>query len=182
MVSLVNTCWGEREIDDKKYWHLVPINGMYTGMFKNNVRVGKGALLSVSAGIAAEPEIANAQTAYSLSRIEDKKEKVFEGIRQISYPHLPSRLKTLYVFDDISLVERALNEWFSAEEKSIHECRILTNSITHKADTTWLNCSEPQWRTNAERYWNGEMSETPFPEILVHGAIYFPGWEEWANA
>ena len=75
-------------------------------MFKNNVRVAKGALLSVSAGIEAEPVIHNAQTPYSLANIKNPKEEIFEEVRQKKYQLHPPRIKSLYVFDDYNLVER----------------------------------------------------------------------------
>jgi len=181
MVTMVNTCWGGRSIGDKKYWHLVPVSGTSADIFKNNVRVGKGALLSISAGIESEPAIHNAQTPYSLANIDNPKEKAFEIIRQKQYAMLPSRLKSLYVFDDYTLVERAINEWFSNESKAIRECRLLTGSISHKADTSWLNCMDHQWEEYAKNYWNGKDSNTPFHEVLVHGVIYFPDWEQWTN-
>ena len=182
MTSIVETCWGTREIDDKQYWHLVPSSGMAADIFKNNVRAGKGALLSVSAGIAAEPEIHNAQTPYSIARITDETERVFEEIRQSEFPACSPRLKTLYVFDDFNLVERALKEWFQNENKIIHECRVIIGSVILKADTVWLTSSENQWANNARNYWSGTMSDNPFPEVLVHGVIYFPNWEKWVNA
>lgn len=173
MTTVVETCWGPRQIDDAPYWHLIGISWL----FYNNVRVGKGALLSVSAGIEAEPHIHNAQTPYSLARRDDAKETLFEEIRCTRYPHRPSRMKTLYIFDDYSLVQRAQMEWFPNEKKIVHECRVLVGSVTHKADTTWLNALPNQWTVNAQKYWEGVMTAAPFPEVLVHGAIYFPDWE-----
>ena len=120
-----------REDQAKPCWHVVGS----PWPFYNNVRVSKGALLSVSAGIEAEPEIHAAQTPYSLARADDPKEVMFEEIRRASFPHCPSRLKALYIFDDYSLVERALAEWYPSEEKIVHECRLLLGSVTHKADT-----------------------------------------------
>ena len=178
MPTIVNTCWGPRPIDDQPYWHLVAKGGF----FYNNVRVGKGALLSVSAGIEAEPAIENAHTPYSLSRLQDGKEKVFEEIRQTKFPTRPPRLKSLYVFDDFALVERALKEWFTNEPKIPHECRLLIGAVTHKADAVWLNANPEQWRENAVKYWEGAMTASPFPEVLVHGALYFPDWQKFPAA
>ena len=182
MKLIVETCRGVREIADKQYWHLVPSDGMSAQIFRNNVRVGKGALLSVSAGITVEPEIWNAQTPYSMVRINDEKERIFEQTRQAEFPACPPRMKTLYVFDTLDLVERASEEWFQNERKIIHGCRVISGAVTHKADTVWLNSTEDQWLVNSRKYWNGTMSDNPFPEVLVHGAIYFPDWEEWVNA
>jgi hypothetical protein len=178
VTSVVETCWGLKEIDDKPYWHLVGVSSL----FNHNVRVGKGALLSVSAGIAAEPHLENAQTPYSFFQLNDPKEQLFEEIRYAKYPMRPPRLKSLYVFDDYAFVERALREWFRQERKLVHECRLLLGSITHKADTVWLNAFQPQWAQNAERYWAGEMTDNPFPEVLVHGALYFPAWKSFGDA
>jgi hypothetical protein len=178
MATIVDTCWGPRPIDDAPYWHLVGA----PWLFFNNVRVGRGALLSVSAGIEAEPHIHNAQTPYSSAGCNDSKEALFEEIRRTRYSHRPSRMKTLYVFDDYSLVQRALMEWFPNKNKTVYECRLLLGSVTHKTDTVLLNALPNQWAVNAVRYWEGAMTDTPFPEILVHGALYFPEWESFDDA
>ena len=180
MPIIVETCWGPKEIDEKPYWHIVSNSGWAGDIFKNNVRVGKGALLSVSAGIEREPEIENAHTQYSLFKIDCEKEKIFEEIRIREFPTSPSRLKTIYLFDAQSFAERALSEWFQNESKVIHKCHILTGSVIHKADTHWLNSLPAQWEEYARKYWSSEMSHNPFPEVLVHGALYFQDWKQWA--
>lgn len=180
MTTTVETCWGARQIEDQPYWHMVGATWLF--LFNNNVRAGKGALLSVSAGIEAEPHIHNAQTPYSFARRDDEKEALFEEIRRSRYPQYPSRMKSLYVFDDYALVKRALTEWFPNDNKTIYECRILSGSITHKADAVWLNSLQHEWPVNAEKYWSGQMSDHPFPEVLVHGALYFPDWEQFLHA
>jgi hypothetical protein len=98
------------------------------------------------------------------------------------YPTRPSRLKTLYVFDDYKLVEPALAEGFPNDKRIVHECRLLLGSVTHKTDTRWLNSMPDQWSVNAEMYREGVMTERPFPEVLVHGAIYFQGRESFRDA
>lgn len=181
MVSIVDTCWGKRQILDDKYWHIVPSSGQFSVVFKNNVYFGKGALSTISAAILAEPEISNAQTPYSWTKRNDKKEKVFEEIRSKYFPNRPPRLKSIYVFDNYTYVEKAMNTWFSSEDKTVYECRVILESVIHRADTTWLNCPENQWESCAKNYWKGKMSKDPFPEVIVHGAIYFPDWNEWAE-
>lgn len=178
---IVETCWGPREIIDKPFWHLVPAKGANAMIFYNNVMVGKGALLTVSAGIKAEPHLENAHSPYSISRINDEKEAVFEKIRNEKYPTCPSRLKTAYLFDDYELVERALKEWFQNEVKTVHECRVLSSSVIHRADTAWLNCHRNDWELCANKYWGGIMSEYPFPETIVDGAIYFPTYKSFPS-
>ena len=178
MTRIVDTCWGPREIGEKTLWHLVSGRSF----FYNNVRAGKGALLSVSAGIRAEPQLHDAHTLYSFSRQMEEKEALFEKVRLEKFPHRPSRLKTLYVFDDYSLVQRALAEWFPNEKKEVHECRVLLGSVTHRADTSWLNRSPNEWASRAEKYWEGMMTDSPFPEVLIHGALYFPEWRSFSSA
>ncbi|MDQ1353748.1 MAG: hypothetical protein QG657_4055 [Acidobacteriota bacterium] len=179
MTAVVETYWGPKVIDDATYWHLVSTEYLCLTIFYNNVRVGKGELPSVSAEIEAEPHTHNMQTPYSITHDDDEKEKFFEDIRSKRFQHCPSRLKALYVFDDYSLAQRALVEWYPNEKKIVYECRILPGSLTHKADTVWLNASRDQWVVNAMRYWEGAMTEMPFPEVIVHGAIYFPEWESF---
>ncbi len=61
----------------------------------------------------------------------------------------------------------------------MHECRLLVGAVTHKADTTWLNCHEDEWVNCANKYWSGLMSNDAFPEVIAHGAIYFPNYKEF---
>ncbi|HLP98392.1 MAG TPA: hypothetical protein VK149_08100 [Sideroxyarcus sp.] len=178
---IVNTCWGPTMAGTQQYWHLVPTVGTNAMIFYNNVMVHKGALLSVSAGIRAEPHLLNAQTPYSFSRLNDEKEMLFERIRNSEFPDRPPRLKSLYLFDNYQLVEKALAEWFQNEPKNVHECRILLNSNVHRADTVWLNSLPTDWEKCARNYWEGKMSDNPFPEIIVEGAIYFPAHEAFPS-
>lgn len=178
MATIVETYWGPKSIDDTPYWHLV--KGPW--LFYHNVRLGKGAIFSISAVIETDPCITNAQTPYSSNRINDAKEMIFEKIRRNKFPNHPPRLKIFYVFDDSSLANRALIEWFPNENRIIHECRIIPGAIIHKVDAALLNASTDQWAKNAERYWKGEMTEQPFPEVLVHGGLYFPDWESFSNS
>ena len=177
--TVVDTCWGSRLAATQQYWHVVPTAGVNAMIFYNNVMVHKGALLSVSAGIQAEPHLQNAHTPYSFSRLNDEKEMVFEQIRRTEFSSKPPRLKSLYLFDNYTLVERALAEWFPNERKNVHECRILIdgNCNVHKADTVWLNSQPTDWERCARNYWEGNLSDNPFPEIIVDGAIYFPAYE-----
>lgn len=148
-------------------------------MFYNNVRVGKGALLSVSASIQIDPNLEAAQTPYSFARMNDEKERAFEEIRQQYFPTAPPRLKAFYVFDELKLAERAKAGWFLNDPKDAHECNVLTSSVVHRADTIWLNYRQDQWSDYARKYWSGTMSANAFPEVLVHGALYFPRWREF---
>ena len=44
-------------------------------------------------------------------------------------------------------------------------------------DARWLDCVDAgMWEGHASCYWRGIMTEQPFPEVLVHGAVFFPEW------
>jgi len=160
-------------LEETPYWHLA----RFGWSFQNRGRAPQRMLLSVSAGIETDPELNDSLTPYSLSRRCDPKESVFEQVRRARFPHRPSRLRALYVLDDYSLVVRALAEWFPSERRVVHECRLLAGSVVHRADAVWLDAPRREWASNAEKYWGGVETEQPFPEVLVHGGIYFPRWE-----
>jgi hypothetical protein len=174
-ISIVTTFRGPRIVHNRPYWHLAS----FKSVFYHNVRCGRGELASISCAIAANPGLENAQTPYSMSRLSDVKEAVFENVRRAKFPDRPQRLKALFVFDDRALAERALKEWFTNEQRPFHECRIVIESNIHKADSLWLNASAEQFEENAAKYWQGEMTARPFPEVIVNGALYFPDWESF---
>src|SRR5687768_17423678 len=111
MSLVVETHSGRRlEIDTHRYWHMVDAPNAW--FFHNNVRVACGELTSVSAIIAADPRMKGAVTPYSFAKRDDRKEQLFERIRTEKYASHPTRLKSVFVFDDYALVERAQREWF----------------------------------------------------------------------
>ncbi len=167
---------GEFEVFDTPYWHLVSKD---SETFCNNVWVADGILGSVSAWIEAEPQIENAQTHYSFHRGSDPKEQVFERIRQEKFPHLPSRLKTFYLFESKASAEAMRNLWFPGESRQLVEARIWTRAKIHHADSRWLDGNESDWVSRAERYWLGDMTTDPRIEVIVHGAVYFPNWSSF---
>ena len=56
--------------------------------------------------------------------------------------------------------------------------RVDRNAKILRADAGWLDAQESQWTSNATRYWKGEMTADPHPEIIVEGAVYFPDWQD----
>lgn len=174
MITTVNTCRGEQAVHDTPYWHLALKDDV---IFNNNVQVGSGAFCSTSK-IAEEPGLQNAHTRYSFYNQNDKKEALFEDVRNHSYPHLPTRIKALYLFDDYRLAEEAKTKWFAGEDRVARECRIFVDTIIHRADASWLNTTPDQWQDAAHSYWKGEESNAPFMELVVKGWLYFPDWRE----
>jgi hypothetical protein len=160
------------------YWHLF----WKGGLLKNNARLGNGVVFSVSF-IAEGPGLEKVVTPFFMGRVNDQKEKLWEDVRKQSFGALPSRLKAFYCFESRELAERAHREWFADRERQARELlelRIAASATIHRCDAQWLEVPQDQWPDSAERYWKGEMTASaPFLETLVHGAVYFPAWEQF---
>ena len=178
-MPIVTTHFGPMPIDKTPYWHLVGQSGPDAFMFYNNVRVNKGCLFSVSAMVANG--LYGAVTPYSVAHRDRKKEHQFERVRVESYAVLPTRMGALFVFDDRAHVAHAQQTWFTGTPTNVYECRLFASSVRHKADSILLNTEAPDWDGNAHRYWQGQMTEQPLPEIIVFGGVYFPDWQSFLN-
>ena len=167
----------EPKIHTNQFWHLVDTT--YPNLIHHNAKLGKGIIQSISCMAKINPELEGIVTPYYFFNMNDPKESLFEAIRKNAFSELPSRFKAFFVFDEYQLAEKALGGWFSNNNKEIEKCLLLPSCKTHRADTEWLNCKEIQWEEYAQKYWDGKMSESPFPEIVVEGSIYFPRWKEF---
>lgn len=96
------------------------------------------------------------------------REQVFEDIRKVHYPMLPSRQKCLWVCE-----EEQLPYW-----KTMHEnqsFKVLTlelNGDLFCGDDYWLTTdtfSSIEYARRAKHYWSGEMSAAPRKEYLFYG-------------
>jgi hypothetical protein len=160
------------ELHDEHFWHLTPARG---SNLLNNAFVGGGICCSISA-VRRMPGLGNAMTIYgAFGNVE--KENAWERVRVIVDEGLPTRQHALFLFDDKNMADRARQTWFPNEDRLLVEARLVRGAITHRADSRWLNCQPPQWAENAEHYWHGDMTPDPLPEIVVCGAVYFPGWK-----
>jgi hypothetical protein len=99
-------------------------------------------------------------------------------VRVAEYPHVPSRRGTIFLFDDLQFAERARDTWFPGEQRHLLEARIIKGSRVHRADAKWLDSTREHWEENARWYWSGDMTADPRPEVLIDGAVYFPGWRD----
>ena len=142
-----------------------------------NVFLHKGFLISESMAAQAD-DLQWATTPYALTRQDDPKERVWEEVRVSEYPHNPSRMKALFLFDDRDMSLQAKDTWFPGEERNLLAVRVLQGSQVHKGDSKWLNSYEHEWKANARKYWAGELTADPAPEVILHGVAYFPDWEE----
>jgi hypothetical protein len=170
---------GRVEVCDEPYWHMPDNNYPFGEIFYNNTACGLGVIFSHSVISASAPFGDAVQSPYSAFNNNKEKERVFEEVRTKDFPELPSRLKAFYLFDHLKLAERDNREWFGNSPRTLVECRLLRDARFHRADCTWLNSSQDQWPEMARRYWSGEMSEAPFPEIVLHGGIYCLHWQNF---
>jgi hypothetical protein len=152
------------------FWHLTHEGSLLL----HNAVLGQGAVASAS---MTAMTISGVGTQYGLIRQSDPKEQAWEAVRATEFQNLPSRLNTLFLFDDMESAKAAAARWFGREKRCLLETRIVEGSIWHRADVSWLDSNE-EWEGRARSYWRGEMSDTPAPEIIVHGAVFFPGWDK----
>lgn len=161
------------EFFPKKYWHLADPNSFLL----HNAFLSKGLCFSISA-VNQMPNLENAVSPYALRAMTDEKEGVWEHVRTNEFPDLPSRKGAFFFLDDIELANQLKETWFKGQEKHVLEAYIRDDSNLHRADSRWLDCIPENWEENALRYWKGDMNENAIPEVLVHGAVYFPGWDK----
>jgi hypothetical protein len=155
------------------YWHLTPAQGSH---LLHNAHNGQGICWSTSAIRRAEPDAA-AVTFYGAFGNVDRRTLGSAFERPSTKTYRPGNTPS-FLFDDKAMADRSLETWFPNEKRLLLDARVDTNARTQRADSRWLDCDATQWAENAERYWRGEMSEDPLPEIVVDGAVYFPGWKE----
>lgn len=160
------------KISAERYWHLTnPHDFLF-----HNVFVGKGFLHSVSAVAAIEGGDFTSQ--YAFANNEKGKEEAFERVRSENYPERPSRLNAFFCFPSVLYAERAIVEWFGGAKKEMLDLHIVDGAAIHTADSKQLNATPDQWEEMAHKYWSGDLTDDPFLETIVHGAVFFPGWEK----
>lgn len=177
---IVRTWRGEQEASDELYWHVVPSAGQWAEMFFNNVRVGQGELSSASVFNQVYEGTAEAHSGYAMKSRRDEKEQKFEQVRADDFPEKPSRIDALFLFNERQVAEHAAAEWFADEKRVIIEARLLSGANMHRGDASWLDVAEVQGLESCARaYWREEFTREPKPEVIVHGRIFFPQWEEF---
>jgi hypothetical protein len=152
-------------------WHLTHAT---QSTLRHNVFLYEGLCRSISLDQAALPGIVSWQ---SLKGMIDEKEKTWERVRLATAPDAPTRNGAIFLFDDQALAQDRVAKWFGGQDRILLEARIVKGSSTLRTDAHWLDADRSHWEASARSYWSGEMSATPSPEILVHGAVYFPGWK-----
>lgn len=159
-----------------EYFHSIPIN-QFGAMMLNNVRLRSGFLLTGEIQQALPK--GSVISPYTSFNSEQEKEKTWEDIRQKNFPNLPSRSNALFLFDDMSDLNKASELWWKDSLRKTLNAIVLPESKTHKADSKWLNCTEDTYSENASHYWQSEATSDPIFETVVQGIVYFPEWNDF---
>lgn len=142
-----------------------------------NVRLSQGLCMSASM-LANTEELRDVVTPYYVANTQVEKECLWEKIRQSEFPHLPTRLKALFLVDTLEAAHVARQQWFPNESRHILETRVVRPASLHKADAKWLETPKCEWVTSARSYWSADMTCVPMIEAIVYGCVYFPRWRE----
>lgn len=155
------------------FWHLANNHSLIF----YNARLGEGLLATISLVRLVEGDDRFA-SPYTL-RASDPKEELWDEVRRELDPSLPGRTDgSFFAFETEDQADARAADWFSSEPRHKVKVRLVAGSRFIRVDGAWLDGDAHLWRGNAGRYWRGEMSTNPKPEILVMGLLYFPDWKE----
>lgn len=148
-------------------------------LFCHNVKIANGRIIAVSFLKAGDPNLVGALSPYQAFTRERPKEKVFESIRLEEFQNCPSRLGSIFVFDDLDLANKANATWWHGKRIILPTNVIEARSIS-RYDSKHLDTSAHEWEDAARKYWSGILTAAPTPEILVDGIVQLYGWEPYA--
>ena len=114
-------------------------------------------------------------SGFSKAKLELLKEYLFEDIRQMEFPDLPSRIKATFFLDNDNQAENSILRFspaFAGREKMVF-IGIKGKYNIFKADANFLNCNTKSTKeilAMARGYWRGEsLYDQPLFEILGIG-------------
>lgn len=139
-------------------------------MFSHNLKILDGLMFSASQMRAHDPSLSGLVSHYEFAHKDRAKEAAFEDVRQSHFPGVPSRMGAIYLFNDLNTAKKANGKWWN-NQRELYRAEILPGSNFHVADSTWLDCTPANFTVNAHEYFSGNVSSTPFLEVLVMGRI-----------
>lgn len=101
------------------------------------------------------------------------RELIWENIRLNEFGNFPSRQKCLFLIKDMDHLDKWKNT-LNFHPNFFQVCKVSATGLAFEADSKFLpNDSEPLpiWYDKAQRYWRGETTDDPLPEILFIGTI-----------
>lgn len=105
------------------------------------------------------------------------RELIMEEVRKEVAPDAPSRKSCLWVVENIDQARH----WVGRLGGNSRIARLSMDGTIHRADANlMLGDSEPLSRTyaNAHSYWQGEMSDSPEPEVIFSGTTTVVAFED----
>lgn len=97
------------------------------------------------------------------------RELVMELLRLEANPDAPSRQSCLWVTDSLT----GAQHWSNRLQGQTSAVRLRLTGVIHRADASLLTADAEPFSTvadKARRYWRGESSDNPEPEILFDGS------------
>ena len=139
-------------------------------MFTNNLKICNGVFPSPSFVRATDENLNGMVTPYEIMHSDIEKEAAFENVRAKHYPHKPSRMGAIYLFQDLDTAVKANEKWWGSSRR-IYPTKIRNGSISLIADSEWLNCIPQEYETNAHNYFQEKTTENPVIEVVVMGVV-----------
>lgn len=139
-------------------------------MFTNNLKVCKGVFPSPSFIREVDDNLKGMVSMYEIMHADKEKEKAFEKVRVEHYPHRPSRMGAIYLFQDYKTALVANEKWWG-NKRNLYETRIRNGSIVMVADSEWLNCTSEDYEGNAHNYFQEKTTDNPLIEVVVMGVV-----------
>ncbi|WP_203250059.1 DUF2441 domain-containing protein [Cysteiniphilum marinum] len=143
--------------------------------------------LNIRQGVIYSPSFLNLLVGYNSSLYANfnnnqEKENVFESIRQEYYPLMPSRLDSLYCFNDYETANKMNIDWWGGSRK-IFKVRILSREeIDIPIDTNNFRLNYDEFDLNildlnishkemAHKYFSKKYTDNPVLEVLINGCV-----------
>ena len=165
-----------------KFYHAVPTDRTTPDslVFCHNLTLNNGELIAESyKRIPGSGHLNHGfQSLYEMFNVEKEKEECFESIRGRLCPHRPSRLGSIFLFDDRTKAEECNLQWWQGS-RSILEAEIVEGTFG-RFDGKHLDSRRQNWQTAALMYWKGMRSDSPRIEVVVQGIVQLHGFEQFA--
>jgi hypothetical protein len=104
-----------------------------------------------------------------------QKEHIFENIRLQYFSNLPTRSKCIFLMSQKHLNDQTWSI-MGTPDRALLVAHPIGDHSTHEADSVWLDCNSKPISIISEmakKYWFGEMSKNPKPEVLYLGKLKF---------
>lgn len=149
-------------------------------VFCHNLTLNNGSLTAESYRRLSSSGLINHgfQTLYEMFNVEKEKEESFDSVRRQLFPHRPSRLGSIFLFEDRETAEDCNRQWWQ-DARTIFEAEIIEGTFG-RFDGAYLDSERQHWEAAARMYWTGSRSDSPRVEVVVQGVVQLHGYERFA--